>query len=128
MVLVAIVVLGAIAGAQDRDRSADTSAGSAHEPAAPEAPAAAKKPAGPARTMADGVYQVGVDVQGGRYKTPGPPADSVTEMCYWSRNKNDSGEFEAVIANGVLQGPGSVSLKRGEFIELSGGCAWSKVG
>jgi hypothetical protein len=78
--------------------------------------------------MADGVCQVGVDVQGGRYKTPGPPADSVVEMCYWSRNKNDSGEFEAVIANGVLQGPGSVSVKRGEFIELSGGCAWSKVG
>lgn len=89
---------------------------------APVKPAA---PTGPATTMTSGVYQVGVDVQPGRYKTPGPPADDPMGMCYWSRLKDDSGAFESIITNGLVEGPGSVTINKGEFLELTGGCTWT---
>jgi hypothetical protein len=83
--------------------------------------------AGPATTMGSGVYQVGVDVQAGRYKTPGPPEGDVLGMCSWTRNKDDSGETESTISGGMLQGPGSVTINEGEFIELIGSCEWTRV-
>lgn len=81
-------------------------------------------PAGPAATMGSGTYQVGVDIQPGQYKTDGPK----DLPCYWARRKDDSGAFESIIANGNLDGPGSVTINQGEFIELSGDCTWAKVG
>jgi hypothetical protein len=123
-----IVALGVIAGDPN---SGDTSGTASDQPASATPAAAAKepvKPAGPARSMDGGVYQVGVDVQAGRYKTPGPPADDAIGMCYWSRNKDDSGEFESLIANGVVEGRGSVTVNKGEFVEITGGCTWTKVG
>jgi len=77
--------------------------------------------------LENGTYQVGVDVDPGRYKTAGPPKDAVLDMCTWSRNKNDSGEFDAIIANGLTQGPGSLTIKDKEFEELSGDCVWRKI-
>jgi len=77
--------------------------------------------AGPATTMDSGTYQVGTDVLAGRYKTPG------ASYCYWARLRDDSGDFTAIIANGNLDGPGSVTINDGEFIELSGACAWTRV-
>lgn len=79
---------------------------------------------GPATEMGDGTYQVGVDVVAGRYKTDGPPPGGIG-ICYWARNSDDSGNFEAILANEVLQGPGSVTVNDGEFIEMSGGCHWA---
>ena len=93
------------------------------ETAQVEAPPA--KPAGPARTMESGVYQVGVDVQAGQYKTTGSENGI---GCYWARLKNDSGEFDAIISNGNLEGPGSFTINDGEFVELNGDCTWTKVG
>lgn len=84
-----------------------------------------QQPAGPATTMGNGTFQVGVDVQPGQYKTPGPDGGL---PCYWARRKDDSGSFESIIANGVPQGPSSLTINQGEFIELSGGCDWTKVG
>jgi hypothetical protein len=78
--------------------------------------------------VSDGVHQVGTDIPAGRYKTEGPSATSIIPNCYYARLKNDSGEFDAIIANDNLQGPGSVTLKKGEFVEFSGGCTWTKVG
>jgi hypothetical protein len=87
------------------------------------APAA---PSGPAATVADGTHQVGVDIAPGRYKTAGPDQSSIIPNCYWQRAKNDSGEFSAIIANQNLQGPGSVTVKDGEFVTFNGGCTWTK--
>lgn len=80
---------------------------------------------GPATSMGNGTYQVGVDVQPGQYKTAGPEGDI---PCYWARRKDDSGSFEAIIANGTPEGPSSLTINQGEFVELSGGCTWNKVG
>ena len=82
---------------------------------------------GPATTVSDGTYQVGVDMAAGRYKTSGPPAGSTLDMCYWERARNDSGQLDAIIANEIVQGPGSVTVNKGEFATLSGGCTWTKV-
>lgn len=73
-------------------------------------------------TLSDGVHRIGTDAKAGRWKTAGP-RDSFG--CYWSRNSNDSGDFSAIIANGLVQGPTSVTVKSGEFLELSGGCTWT---
>lgn len=83
------------------------------------------KAVGPATTMESGVYQVGVDVAAGQYKTAGPEGGI---GCYWARLKNDSGAFEAIISNGNLEGQGSVTVNDGEFVELSGDCIWNRVG
>jgi len=73
-------------------------------------------------TLGDGVHRMGTDAQAGRWKTPGP---SGSRGCYWSRLRDDSGDFEAIIANDIVQGPTSVTVRSGEFLELSGGCTWS---
>jgi hypothetical protein len=98
-------------------------------PAAPVAPTpvTADKPAGPATTASDGVYEVGVDLAPGRYKTAGPDASDFMPNCYYARLKDDSGDFKSIIANDNLQGPGSVTVKAGEFVKFSGDCTWTKA-
>jgi len=91
---------------------------------APAPAAPAPKPAAPNATVGDGVYQVGPDMPAGRYKTAGG-GDNLFG-CYWERDRNDSGQFDAIISNDVFKGPGSVTVKAGEFAKLSGGCTWTK--
>lgn len=94
---------------------------------APQQPAPAPAaPAGPATTAGDGTYQVGVDITAGRYKTPGPDKTSVVPNCYYQRAKNDSGSFDAIIANNNSAGPNSVTVNKGEFVTFAGGCNWTK--
>lgn len=74
--------------------------------------------------MKEGVYQVGVDIPAGRYKTTGAPPGLV-DSCYWARMRDDTGDFDSLIANDIVNGPGSVTVKEGEFVKLSGGCIWT---
>lgn len=77
--------------------------------------------------LGDGLWEVGVDIKAGRYKTT-VPADSYN--CYVARHKDDSGELESIIANENYE-PGarvSVKVKKGEWLELKGcGDAWKRV-
>lgn len=95
---------------------------------APVAETETVTPSGPDTGMSSGVYQVGVDVRPGRYKTPGPAPDAIIDLCYWARLTDDSGEFDAIIANGMLEGPGSLTINDGEFVDLSGDCTWTFTG
>lgn len=72
--------------------------------------------------VTDGTWLVGEDIDAGRYVTAGP--DGLA--CYWERSKNDSGEFDAIIANGTEAGRGSVSLKKGEYFKTTGCKPWVK--
>lgn len=45
--------------------------------------------------------------------------------CYWERDRNDSGDFDAIIANDNVDGPSSVSVNKGEFVKFSGSCTWT---
>jgi hypothetical protein len=71
-----------------------------------------------------GTYLVGKDIPAGTYTTPGPDA---SDMCYWQRSKDSSGEVESIIANDDVTGPGRVTIKAGETVDFSGGCEWHRA-
>jgi hypothetical protein len=89
------------------------------------APASAL-PVGAATSVRDGTYEVGKDIAAGRYKTAGPPTNATIRNCRWQSAKDDSGELRSIISSGDTQGPGSVTVKAGEFFQTSGGCTWTK--
>ncbi|MBT2493001.1 hypothetical protein J7E96_31755 [Streptomyces sp. ISL-96] len=57
-------------------------------------------------------------------KTSGPDSDF---GCYWARLKDASGEFDAIIANNNLEGPGRVTLNKGEYFQTQRCQEWRKV-
>jgi len=80
----------------------------------------------PESTMDEGTYEIGVDAKPGRYKTQVPEDSS---GCYWERTKDDSGDFDSIIANGDVNAGGraSIRVKRGEFF-MSEDCGnWTMV-
>jgi uncharacterized protein YceK len=77
-----------------------------------------------AKTYGTGTYEVGVDMPAGKYKTAGPDENDVFKNCYWARKKNDSGEFDSIISNDNLGGPGVVTIKKGEIFETNGCQVW----
>jgi hypothetical protein len=84
-----------------------------------------KKP-GPATSLSgEGEYVVGEDIQAGTYKTAGPEDEF---GCYWERAKDASGEFDAIIANNNLNGPGRVTLNSGEYFKTNRCQEWTKAG
>ena len=89
------------------------------------APASAP-PVGAATSVRNGTHAVGKDIAAGRYKTAGPPTNATIRNCRWQSAKDDSGELRSIISSGDTQGPGSVTVKAGEFFQTSGGCTWSK--
>lgn len=80
--------------------------------ASDELPDAAKIPAGPLGKV--------------QLRTSGPTSSHGTDSCYWERASNDSGETSSIIANDNISGPGSVTVKKGEFLKLSGTCVWKQ--
>ena len=97
-----------------------TSAAPAAAPAQQSAPSAAA-PASNTDQFTSGTYQVGSDIQPGRYKTPGG------SFCGWSRDSSDDGQLSSIIANDIVQGPGSVTIKSSDkFVEFSGDCTWTR--
>ncbi|MGE3795957.1 MAG: hypothetical protein AB7I38_18805 [Dehalococcoidia bacterium] len=85
------------------------------------APTAAA-PSGPATTVDDGTHEVGVDVEPGKYKTPGSSA------CYWARLKENDGSVGDIIDNGFSSGPQVTTLRKGEYFQSQGCETWAKVG
>ncbi|MFE7403792.1 hypothetical protein [Streptomyces sp. NPDC057557] len=48
--------------------------------------------------------------------------------CYWERAKDASGEFGSIIANNNLNGPGRVTLNKGEYFKTNRCAEWKRVG
>lgn len=87
------------------------------EPPAPELPAE-DTPAG----FGEGVYEVGRDLQPGVFRTDGPTSDY---GCAWYRLADNSGEFDAIIAMDVVDGPASVTVSDSDaFVKFTGSCSW----
>ncbi|MFC9123246.1 hypothetical protein ACFTXO_26185 [Streptomyces sp. NPDC057067] len=83
------------------------------------------KPKGPPTTVeGDGEYLVGEDMKAGTYKTAGPEGSF---GCYWERASNASGEFDAIIANGTLDGSGRVTVNKGEVFKSTRCQEWKKT-
>lgn len=97
---------------------------------APKASTAEKKDPKPAEKapekFGDGTYEVGVDIQPGRYKVT-VPADSI--ICSYQRLKDDTGDSGSIIAIEVKQ-PGakaSVTVKESDGFFESAGCGeWQR--
>jgi hypothetical protein len=93
---------------------------------APETVTEPRKPVTVPSTFGDGTYEVGVDIQPGRYKVT-VPADG--RLCLYQRLKDDTGDRGTIIAQDVKQ-PGaktSVTIKASDgFFETSGCGKWVK--
>lgn len=128
LALVLVGVVACSAAMSSRAPAAPSPSAPALTPveSAPAAPSAAPQPTGPRTTVGSGTYVVGEDVEPGRYKTPGPDGSSWRDSCYWERARDDSGAFSSIIANDNIEGPGSLTVKAGEVLKLSGPCTWSK--
>jgi hypothetical protein len=79
------------------------------------APPEPPKPAG----ITEGTYLVGTDMEPGSYKTTGG------DGCYWARLKDDSGRN--IIANDFSDGPMRFTVKKGEYLQISGPCLFTKA-
>lgn len=92
---------------------------------APPAPSAAAEPAGPLTTFASGVWEVGVDIAAGKYKTTGTDGYG----CYYARLRGDEGSLDDIISNGFVQGPATVTVRPSDaYFETSGCEDWVRVG
>ncbi len=70
-------------------------------------------------SFGNGVWEVGVDIQPGKYKTAG------SDSCYWSKN-TASGD---IIDNDLPSGPSTVVIEASVFTFSSQRCGeWTKVG
>jgi hypothetical protein len=77
----------------------------------------------PATALLDGIHTVGVEVQPGVYQTTGPSGTNAGG-CYWTRSDGAGG----VIENGVITGPGTLTIQLNELVETAGCQPWQKVG
>lgn len=73
----------------------------------------------------DGVFEVGVDIQPGTYKSAGPV--DTDWGGYWARLSGTSGEFDDIIANGNPTGPVTVTIADSDVaFETTGMKEWVK--
>lgn len=81
----------------------------------------AAPPAGPAVQLANGLHQVGVSVVPGTFRTAGPDGSN-GGGCYWSRTSATTGDL---LDNGVVSGPGTITLAPDELVEIAGCQPWA---
>lgn len=81
------------------------------------------EPAAKPAALSEGVYEVGVDIEPGKYKTDGPERDGY-HCIYW-RYRDDTLSAPSLGA-GSAKGPNQFTAKVGEFVKLSGPCEWVK--
>lgn len=77
----------------------------------------------PATALLDGIHTVGVEVQPGIYQTTGPNGTNAGG-CYWTRTDDAGG----IIENGVITGPGTLTVYLHELVETAGCQPWQRVG
>lgn len=82
-------------------------------------PTATATPSAPATTISHGTYLVGTEIMPGIYKTTGAAG---VGLCYWARLKDISGNFDAIIANGISRGPTTVTIRATDDAFTTSGC------
>lgn len=90
---------------------------------APAAAPAAAEPAPAQTTITAGTYEVGVDIEPGKYKSSGPTGFG----CYYARLKTNDGSVGDIIQNNISQGASVVTIKESDgYFETSGCEPWVK--
>jgi hypothetical protein len=76
-------------------------------------------------TVGAGVWEVGVDMAPGKYKTAGTDGYG----CYHARLRTGDGSLADILANGFSQGPVTVVVRDSDgYFETSGCHDWIRVG
>lgn len=100
---------------------------STSSPTGPNPVAAAPTTTAP-NTIGQGTYRVPADIKPGTYRTDGP-TPSTLPNCYWSRLRDTSGQFSAIIANGNTPGPVTITIAPDDVAFETRGCKpWALVG
>lgn len=74
----------------------------------------------------DGTFRVPQDAKPGTYRSAGP--DESKLGCYWARLDNTSGDTSAILANNLVQGPTTVTIKTTDKAFETSGCqTWARV-
>jgi hypothetical protein len=76
-------------------------------------------------SFGNGVHEVGVDIEAGRYRTQGPSGANPVG-CYYARLREPTGGVGNIIDNNIVNGPAVVDLKAGEFFESDSCEAWER--
>lgn len=70
-------------------------------------------------SFGSGTHLVGVDIQPGTYSSDSP-------YCYWARLSDTTGSPDSIIANGISEGPTTVTILPGDNAFETNGCYWSQ--
>jgi len=82
---------------------------------------ASKNSGKPAKSFSDGTYEVGKDIEAGRYKTEG------TNSCYYERLSGLSGKFEDIISNDNSSGQAIIVIQPSDVAFKTERCGtWKK--
>lgn len=132
MLMVALIVMAIVIGAIGASKASRITPAPSYTSAmpGPDLTPAAQAPAtvvGPASVLAEGQWEVGKDVTAGKYRTSGP-IESTVGMCYVERARNASGEVGSIIANDIVRGPKTITIKVGEFVTNTGCQTFEKIG
>lgn len=119
--LLLIALVATIASTPDKPAGPHTLAGITPSSPVTETDVAPVAPAAPAGGVSDGTYEVGVDMEAGKYKATCPAGG------YWARMRDDSGsnfiDNELTMNDALMQ----FTAKKGEFVKISR-CTFAKVG
>lgn len=99
-----------------------TGACSGSSPSVPAAPATTAEPPGLPSSMDDGTWEVGDDVQSGKYQTTGG------NDCYWARLKHGDDSPAGVIQKNLGPGAQTVDVNQKEDFQTLGCGTWKKAG
>lgn len=82
----------------------------------------APAPPNPNGPFSSGTYIVREEITPGSYRT-----DGTGTSCYWARLRNTSGDFSAIIANGNISGPTTVTVSGSDgAVTFNGACTWTR--
>ncbi|WP_432408524.1 hypothetical protein [Wukongibacter sp. M2B1] len=117
--IVALIVIGAIAGGGDK-KSQDEVSKEAANIESKETPEneKAKEKSSPEEKFTKykaGDYKIGTDLPSGEYKLFGNGA-----MSYYEINKDSSGNFDSIIANDNFSTFSYISISDGQYVKLQG--------
>lgn len=98
----------------------------AEKAAADQAAAAAAAEAQKNSIPGSGIFEIGGDKNPGTYRTSGPSGSNVVG-CYYAvlSSPNGSG-IDNIIDNNIIQGPGIVTLRAGQYFETNGCSEWTR--
>lgn len=71
------------------------------------------------RSFGSGTHLVGVDIQPGTYRSDSP-------YCYWARLRDTTGSSDSIIANGIAEGPTTVTIAPDDNAFETNGCYWNQ--